>query len=157
MEIRFGKKAKYALTTVGFTTICALLALAFTDMTSTWYTELEKPTFLPSVDIMLGCWLAVVAASGIALYLCSAKGGFGRRAVCMFALGMSMAAMWHYVFFSHGHIVYAFYTLTLAITAAVCACYYMFQRHVAAGILSLALPIWLCFLAALNYMIFMLN
>lgn len=146
-----------AVAAAGIALAFALLALAFTDLTNLWYIDLEKPAFLPSDDILIACWMAAVITSAIALYLCFTFGGIKGRAVYTYILCIALSAMWHYVFFQGGFIVHGFYTLAIAIVVAVYACYCMFKRHVAAGILSLPLPIWLCFLATLNYMLFMLN
>lgn len=159
MEDTAKNKALPVMAALGYTGLCAGLSILFTDMSGSAYIALDKPAFQPEDNILLICWLAAFAMSAGALIMTCMNSNrtCGGRAVYIFALSMAMAAVWHYAFFENCDPASGFYTLCLCIPLSIYACVCMFRRNIVAGVLALGMPLWLCFLASLNYMIFMLN
>lgn len=137
--------------------ICSGLSLLFTDTKNLWYVDISKPVFHPTDDILAIGWLVALAGIVAALMLAFTHGGVKGRALYITLLCLALIALWHYIFFYMGNAVSGFYALCLIVPCSIYMAVCMFRRHKAAGLCSLPMVFWLCFLCADNYMIFMMN
>ena len=138
----------------------AALGAAWTNLSvTTWYTELQKPSWNPSNWVFGPVWTCLYVTMAVAAWLVWREKGFrgGRLPLLFFAVQLTLNTAWSALFFgwrSPGLAFAEIVLLWIAILAAVLA----FGR-VSTWAAALLVPYlaWVSFAAALNWTIWRMN
>lgn len=126
----------------------------------TWYASLAKPSFSPPNWVFGPVWTTLYALMGVALYLIWMKGlkkRASRQAVTVFAIQLTLNALWSIVFFG-GHSILGGLVVIAALWLLIILTIVKFWKiSKTAGWLLLPYLAWVSFAAILNASLFKLN
>lgn len=150
---------RWALFTVPLIVLLGFLAGNLAGPNTSWFANLEKPSFYPDPMVFVIAWTILYVVMGVALaVVCSAWGARGRGpAIILFAVHFICNLAWTPIFFGMQNIELAFYVI-LAVTItliAVIAAFWRVRRI--AAVLMLPYLAWVIFASALNFQIMQLN
>ena len=148
-------------TAIGFVLVViayAALSGVWTDTSSSWYDDLDKPWFQPPGVVFGIIWPLNFLALGIVGVLVSRKSpDLARRALVLFGVSVGFALGWAYLFNQSRELVAAAAALVLAalLTWALLVVVARAGRAYAAGLLVYA--VWMTLAASLSVAIAVLN
>jgi len=123
---------------------------------STWYVELQKPSFNPPNWVFGPVWTILYLLMGIALYLVWIK-KYDKKAFAAFGVQLFLNMMWSIFFFGMQMPLLAFIEIILLWTAILIAIVYFYRIRKLSAYLLIPYLLWVSFAAVLNFFIFYLN
>jgi tryptophan-rich sensory protein len=143
--------------------VAALRASITAPSLSTWYATLAKPNFTPPDWLFAPIWTALYGLMAIAAWLVwrTPKHGpdaeFRRSGLILFAVQLSLNALWTLVFFQFHQVMPAFVIVLCLWTAIffITLNFWNVERFAAGLMISYLL--WMTYVTALNFEIFRLN
>jgi translocator protein len=124
-----------------------------------WYQSLALPVFQPPGPLFGIAWAILYTLIGVALAVVwGTKETRGKRlAITLFAVGFAINLTWSPVFFRLHMISAALVIIAVMLLVAIATTWSFWRVNRLAGWLMLPYLAWLCFAAALNISIMMLN
>lgn len=139
--------------------IAAIGSYFTTSQIDTWYTQINKPTWNPPNWVFPVVWTPLFAMMGVSLWLVWRE--YRRQAVgvsmVVFAIQISLNALWSYLFFGQQAIELAKYEILLLLLSIVVTivCFWPIRRW--AAVLLMPYAAWVAFASYLNWTIASLN
>ena len=132
---------------------------ATTSALSTWYIELNKPSFNPPNWIFGPVWTLLYFLMGIALYLVwNAEKSIARKnGIILFAIQLILNTLWSVVFFGLKSPEFAVYVIVLLWIMILLTIIHFMKVSRIAGALLIPYILWVSFATVLNYFISVLN
>jgi translocator protein len=126
---------------------------------SSWYSNLEKPSFNPPSWVFGPVWFIMFTLMGISLYfvLFSNNPNFKLVALVLFFVQFIFNVLWSYFFFGLNNISYALANIILLLGLITLTIFYFFKVEKTAGYLMIPYFLWVCFATILNYSIWKIN
>lgn len=127
--------------------------------TNPWYQSLTLPVFQPPGPLFGIAWAILYTLIGIALAMVwGTKQADGKRlAIALFVIGFAVNLTWSPVFFRLHMISAALAIIAVMLVLAIVTTWRFWRVNRLAGWLMIPYCLWLCFAAALNGTIMMLN
>jgi tryptophan-rich sensory protein len=152
---------RYALVTVPLVVLLGTVsgAIAESGSGNRWFAALDKPDFMPPDWVFGAAWTTLYVLLGVVLaMLLHARGAHWRgRAIGLFVLQLLANFAWAPLFFGFHKVQAAFGLLVAMIVFTVALVVLLWTIRRVAALLMLPYLAWLCFAAALNVSILMLN
>lgn len=126
----------------------------------TWYATLEKPSFSPPNWVFGPVWIALYTLMGVALYLVwmkELKKKEYRRTIAIFAIQLTLNALWPIVFFGGHSILGGFVVITALWISIALTIVHFWKISRTAGLLLLPYLAWVSFAMILNVALLGLN
>jgi len=146
-----------------FILICQLAGLIGSIFTipkiTTWYVNLQKPSFAPPDWLFGPVWTTLFALMGISLYWVWGKQlekSF-RRAISFFGLQLVLNNLWSFFFFGLENPLAGLIEIMLLWIAIAVTIFEFYKLSKRAGLILLPYIIWVTIAAILNYYILVLN
>lgn len=127
---------------------------------SSWYINLNKPSFQPPNWIFGPVWVVLFLLMGVSLYLIwNSKDLDSRRLVALgiFAVQLVLNILWSYFFFHLKNPLAAFIEIIVLWLAILITLIIFFRLQKVAGLLLAPYLVWVAFAAVLNFSIWTLN
>jgi translocator protein len=133
--------------------------IAGSTETNAWYQSLSLPVFQPPGPLFGIAWAILYTLIGTALAMVwgTKQAGGKRLALALFAIGFAINLTWSPVFFRLHMISAALVIIGVMLLVALGTSWAFWRVNRLAGWLMLPYCLWLCFAAALNISIMMLN
>ena len=127
--------------------------------TNAWYQTLTLPVFQPPGPLFGIAWAMLYTLIGVAFAMVwGTKQAQGKRlAIALFVVGFAINLTWSPVFFRLHMISAALAIIAVMLVVAIATTWSFWRVNRVAGWLMLPYLAWLCFAAALNISIMMLN
>ncbi|WP_066553317.1 TspO/MBR family protein [Croceicoccus bisphenolivorans] len=124
-----------------------------------WFSALVKPSIYPPAFLFGIVWTILYVLMGFALafVLAAPKTAFRRFALGIFAVQLSVNALWSPIFFSAHLIGFAFFWIVLLIILVIATMAYFARVSRTAMLLLVPYLAWICFAAVLNLRFWQLN
>jgi len=123
---------------------------------STWYVELNKPSFNPPNWVFGPVWTILYLLMGISLYLVWIK-KYDKKAFTAFGVQLFLNMLWSIFFFGMQLPLLAFIEIIFLWTAILVTIIYFYRIKKASAYLLIPYLLWVSFAALLNFFIFYLN
>ena len=123
---------------------------------STWYVELNKPSFNPPSWIFGPVWTILYLLIGISLYLVWIK-KYDKPTFIVFGVQSFLNALWSVLFFGLQKPFFAFLEIILLWVSTLLTMGYFYKLNRASAYLLIPYILWVSFAAVLNFAIFILN
>jgi len=141
--------------------VAGLIGSLFTlSSISTWYAQLEKPTFNPPNWVFAPVWTLLFLLMGISLYLIVSKGVENKKvktALSIFVIQLTLNILWSFLFFGLQSLLYAFIEIIILGLAILLTIISFYKISKTAAYLLLPYVLWVSFAAVLNFSILILN
>lgn len=141
--------------------VAGLIGSLFTlSSISTWYAQLEKPTFNPPNWVFAPVWTLLFLLMGISLYLIVSKGVGNKKvktALSIFVIQLTLNILWSFLFFGLQSLLYAFIEIIILGLAILLTIISFYKISKTAAYLLLPYVLWVSFAAVLNFSILILN
>ncbi|MGB3345786.1 MAG: TspO/MBR family protein [Candidatus Humimicrobiia bacterium] len=141
--------------------VAGLIGSLFTlSSISTWYAQLEKPTFNPPNWVFAPVWTLLFLLMGISLYLIVSKGVENKKvktALSIFVIQLTLNMLWSFLFFGLQSLLYAFIEIIILGLAILLTIISFYKISKTAAYLLLPYVLWVSFAAVLNFSILILN
>jgi len=127
---------------------------------STWYTQLQKPSFNPPNWIFAPVWTLLFLLMGISFYLVWNKGLEDKKAkvaLFIFAFQLVLNIFWSFLFFGLRFPLCAFIEIIILWLAILITIISFYRISKTAGLLLLPYIFWVSFAAILNFFLWQLN
>ncbi len=137
-------------------TVGGISGFATSSAISTWYAQLNKPSFNPPNYLFAPVWTVLYLLMGISLYIITDK-GFINKMVLIFALQLALNFAWSFVFFYFHQPGWAFAEILLLWVCILFMIISFYRVNVWASLIQVPYLLWVSFAAILNFSIWMLN
>jgi len=127
---------------------------------TTWYAQLEKPSFNPPNWVFAPVWSLLFLLMGIALYLIwsnEAESRKKRTAILIFAVQLVLNILWSVFFFGLQSPLHAFIEIIILWLAILLTIISFYKISKTAAYLLLPYILWVSFASILNFSIMILN
>lgn len=127
---------------------------------STWYAELNKPSFNPPSWVFSPVWITLFLLMGIALYIVWDKGIKSRNskiAVTLFGSQLGLNTLWSILFFGLRFPLASFIEILFLWIAILLTIIYFYKLSKPAAYLMIPYILWVSFAAILNFSFVILN
>ncbi len=127
---------------------------------STWYAQLEKPSFNPPNWIFAPVWTILFLLMGVSLYLVWSKGLQEKKtktALLIFACQLILNIFWSILFFGLKSPLYAFFEIIVLWLLILFTIISFYRVSKTSAYLLLPYILWVSFAAVLNLSILTLN
>lgn len=136
----------------------AIGSLFTASSVSTWYVELQKPSFNPPNWVFGPVWTLLYLLMGVALYLVWAEKAKNKKpAFIAFGIQMSLNALWSVLFFGLQNPLLAFIEIIFLWISILATTIFFYRISKRAAYLLIPYILWVSFAAVLNFAIFYLN
>lgn len=124
-----------------------------------WFASLRLPSFMPPAAAFPIAWTILYISLGIVLaMILHARGAQGRGLLIgLFLLQLAVNYAWSPTFFGSGQVLLALGLVAVMIMLTLVLIARLWKVRRAAALLMLPYLAWLCFAAALNYQVLVLN
>ncbi|MDH4092546.1 MAG: tryptophan-rich sensory protein [Cyclobacteriaceae bacterium] len=123
---------------------------------STWYPQLNKPSFNPPNYLFAPVWTALYLLMGISLYIITDK-GFINKMVLIFAIQLALNFAWSFVFFYYHQPGWAFIEILLLWVSILFMIISFYRVNTWASLIQVPYLLWVSFASVLNFSIWILN
>jgi len=126
---------------------------------STFYLQLVRPEWAPSVGVFGPVWTILYAMMGVSAWLVWRVGGFepARTALTLFLVQLAVNALWSWVFFVWHLGLLAFANIVLLWILIVATIIHFWRERASAAVLLLPYLLWVSFAAILNFAVWQSN
>ena len=127
---------------------------------TTWYAQLQKPSFSPPNWIFAPVWTLLFLLMGVALYFVWSKGLEDKKvktALFIFGVQLILNTLWSILFFGLQSPFYAFIEIIILWLAILLTIISFSRISKAAAYLLLPYILWVSFASILNFSILILN
>jgi benzodiazapine receptor len=153
MEINYAK----LVVSIGICLLVAFIAGMFTSSSvSTWYANLNKPSFNPPSWLFGPVWTVLYILMGISLYLVWNANG-SKTALVFFGVQLALNFAWSFLFFSMHNPLVAFVDILLLLSMIVLTTIQFYPISRTAAYLFIPYILWVSFASILNFSIYWLN
>jgi len=135
-------------------------SIATVSSVSTWYLDLNKPSFNPPSWVFGPVWTTLFLLMGIALYLVWNKKGnqaVKNKAMVIFIIQLVLNTTWSFLFFFFQNPLAAFIEIFVLWLFILLSIIYFYKINKTAAYLLIPYILWVSFAAFLNYNIVILN
>lgn len=125
-----------------------------------WYAALEKPPWQPPDIAFPLAWTviyALTAASGVMAWLASRERVWREWVIGLFALNGFLNLFWSFLFFRLHRPDWAFLEVFALLSSILALIVFLWPRTKIGALLLAPYVVWVCFAAALNWAIIVLN
>jgi tryptophan-rich sensory protein len=152
------KKALRLLSAIGFCQIAGIVGSIFTAPNiSTWYSTLNKPSFMPPNWLFGPVWLTLYTLMGISLYLVWESKKEKKIAIGIFAVQLALNTLWSILFFGLKSPLYGLITIFLLWILILTTIIEFYKISKLASYLLVPYIFWVTLATALNYFVWALN
>ena len=137
------------------TAVFALLSGYFTDTSSEWYLNLNKPSIQPPALAFAIAWPIIYAFFAASLSVLLIKNKWG--GAFLYVINLILTTLWCVIFFVRHSTGSAFVLLLIIFACAVYLAIFAYNKSVLAGILILPYVLWIGYALAINYGVVLLN
>ncbi len=140
----------------GASTACVLFRMAGDD---SWYAELTKPDWAPSVDVFAWVWIGLFLSQFVAVWhvWIQREEPMARLAVKFFMTAMGLNILWILVFFGLKNAYCGLIEIVVVWMAFLATLSLFWQRSRVAGSLLFPSFLWITICSCLNFMIWQMN
>ena len=126
---------------------------------STWYVDLQRPSFAPPGWLFGPVWTVLYICMGIASWLVWREAGWraGRRALILYGIQLAFNAAWTPIFFGLRQIGWAFVEILVLATCIVATIVSFARVDRRAAALLVPYLLWVAFASVLNASLWLLN
>lgn len=148
---------------VGSMVVCLAIAALGAKVTvpeiPTWYASLNKPSWTPPRIAFPIVWPILYFLMSVAVWrLWGTPEGDARTAALIgFVAQLALNAIWSPIFFGRHDLTGGMVVISLLVLALAFTIFTAFETDLLAGLLLVPYLVWICFAAALNARILMLN
>jgi translocator protein len=135
------------------------LGAIWTSSDSSWYRDINKPSFNPPSWIFGPVWTLLFTLMGISLYLVwtSSSSNIKLMALTLFIIQFFFNIAWSYLFFGLNKPSWSFIEILFLLGFIFLTAFYFFKVNKTAGYLLIPYFLWVSFASLLNYSIWRLN
>lgn len=127
---------------------------------STWYEELNKPSFNPPSWVFSPVWITLFLLMGVAFYIVWCKGIKSinsKIAVTLFGFQLGLNTLWSILFFGLRSPLASFIEILFLWIAILLTIIYFYKLSKPAAYLMIPYILWVSFAAILNFSFVILN
>jgi len=126
---------------------------------STWYAQLQKPSWNPPGWVFGPVWTMLYTMMGVAAWLVWKPEGFAgaRLALTLFLVHLIFNGAWSWLFFGLHRADLAFYEITVLWLLIIVTLLAFWNKNTTAGALLIPYLAWVSFASILNFTIWRLN
>lgn len=127
---------------------------------STWYAEIQKPSFNPPNWVFAPVWIALFFLMGVSAYLILKRGIWKKNvflALAIFGAQLGLNVFWSYLFFGLHSPLYALIEILILWLFILLTIVKFYKISRVAAFLLLPYILWVSFAAVLNFAIYRLN
>lgn len=126
---------------------------------TTWYVDINKPSFNPPNYLFGPVWTVLYILMGISLYIIlqSPKTKFRSKAITIFCIQLFLNFCWSFIFFKFQLLGLAFIEIILMWASILTMIVVFFEINKKAALLQIPYLLWVSFASVLNGSIWFLN
>lgn len=133
-------------------------AIFTTPNISTWYANVNKPSFNPPNYLFGPVWTTLFLMMGISLYLIwTTKESNNKKALTFFFLQLVLNTLWSILFFGLQNPLLAFLEIIILWVFILLTILNFYRLNKTAGLLLIPYILWVSFAGVLNFAIWQLN
>lgn len=145
------------IASIGICLAIGLIAGLFTsNSVSTWYSNLNKPSFNPPNWIFGPVWTILYILMGISLYFVWVK-PTSKIAITFFIIQLALNFLWSILFFSLKNPLLAFIDILLLLIMIILTMIQFYPISRTSALLFIPYLLWVSFATILNFSIYYLN
>lgn len=139
--------------------IGGISGIATTQSSSSWFTELVKPSFYPPSWVFGPAWTVLYILMGISMFLIwkTDPGSVRTTALLLTALQLLLNFAWSFLFFWFKSPGWALADIILLLSALSLMTVVYFRVNTMAALMQIPYILWVCFATALNAAIWLKN
>lgn len=133
--------------------------IATASSITTWYAEINKPSFNPPNYLFGPVWTALYILMGISIYMIlqSPKTELRKKAIAIFCIQLFLNFCWSFIFFKFQLLGLAFIEIILIWVSIITMIIIFFEINKKAALLQIPYLLWVSFASILNGSIWFLN
>lgn len=126
---------------------------------TTWYVDINKPSFNPPNYLFGPVWTVLYILMGISIYIIlqSPKTEFRKKAIAIFCIQLFLNFCWSFIFFKFQLLGLAFIEIILMWASILTMIVVFFEINKKAALLQIPYLLWVSFASVLNGSIWFLN
>lgn len=126
---------------------------------TTWYAEINKPSFNPPNYLFGPVWTALYILMGISIYMIlqSPKTELRKKAIAIFCIQLFLNFCWSFIFFKFQLLGLAFIEIILMWASILTMIIVFFEINKKAALIQIPYLLWVSFASVLNGSIWFLN
>lgn len=126
---------------------------------TTWYAEINKPSFNPPNYLFGPVWTSLYILMGISIYMIlqSPKTELRKKAIAIFCIQLFLNFCWSFIFFKFQLLGLAFIEIILMWASILTMIIVFFEINKKAALIQIPYLLWVSFASVLNGSIWFLN